>query len=156
MTLTDLAGPAPVRPHLNAHFALLIDGLASVNFSQCTGLGGEVGVEEYAEGGENRFTHRLPARVGFGNLVLKQGAGPGLGLWHWWEEYLTLGVVKPRDGIVTLLAWDGGLVRPVRSWSFVRGWPVKMAGPDLDAQSAAVAVETIEIAHHGLKLVELF
>ena len=156
MTISDLGAALPTRPHLNGHFALAIDGLASVNFSQCTGLGGEVGVEEYAEGGENRFTHRLPVRVGFGNLVLKQGAGPGLGLWDWWGEYLSLGRVKPRDGVVTLLAWDLGAPRPVRSWRFTRGWPVKMSGPDLDAQSAAVAVETIEIAHHGLKLVELF
>lgn len=156
MTVTDLGAAAPIRPHLNAHFALAIDGLTAVSFSQCTGLGGEVGVEEYAEGGENRYTHRLPTRVGFGNLVLKQGAGPGPGLWHWWEEYLTLGRVQPRDGVVTLLAWDAGTVRPVRSWSFSRGWPVKMNGPDLDAMAAAVAIETIEIAHHGLRLVELF
>lgn len=155
MTVLDVGGPAPFRPHLNAHFRLQIDGLDAVSFSQCTGLGGEVGVEEYAEGGENRFTHRFPTRVGFGNLVLKQGAGPGLGLWRWWEEYLTGGAVRPRDGVVSLLAWDGGTVRPVRSWSFARGWPVKMSGPDLDAQSAAVAVETIEIAHHGLRVVEL-
>lgn len=155
MTITEVAGVLPVRPHLNAHFALVIDGLPSVSFSQCTGLGGEVGVEEYAEGGENRFVHRLPLRSTFGNLVLKQGAGPSLGLWHWWEEYRSMGRVRPRDGVVTLLAWDLGAPRPVRSWRFTRGWPVKMSGPDLDAQSAAVAIETIEIAHHGLKLVEL-
>ena len=156
MTVTDLGGALPIHPALNIHFNLAIDGLAAVSFSQCTGLGGEVGVEEYAEGGENRFVHRLPVRVTFGNLVLKQGAGPGLGLWKWWGEYLSLGRVKPRDGVVTLLAWESGASRPVRSWSFTRGWPVKMSGPDLDAQSAAVAVETIEIAHQGLKLVEPF
>lgn len=142
-------------PHLNAHFRLGIDGLGGADFSQCSGLGGEVGVEEYAEGGENRFTHRFPSRVGFGNLVLKQGAGPGLGLWQWWAEYLTEGVVRPRDGQVHLLAWVEGVVTPVRAWAFTRGWPVKMSGPDLDAQSAAVAVETMEIAHHGLRLLEL-
>lgn len=156
MTVTDVAGVLPVRPALNAHFVLVIDGLATVSFSQCTGLGGEVGVEEYAEGGENRYVHRLPVRSTFGNLVLKQGAGPGLGLWHWWEEYRSLGRVQPRDGVVTLLTWDVGAPRPVRSWRFTRGWPVKMSGPDLDAQSAAVAIETMEIAHHGLKLMELF
>jgi len=142
-------------PHINAHFRLDIDGVDTTDLAQCTGLSGEVGVEEYAEGGENRFTHRFPSRAGFGNLVLKQGAGPGLGLWQWWGEYLTDGVVKPRDGQVHLLAWRDGAVVPVRAWAFTRGWPVKMSGPDLDAMSAAIAVETMEIAHHGLRLLEL-
>jgi len=142
-------------PHLGAHFRLEIDGLDDHAFSQCSGLGGEIGVEEYAEGGENRFTHRFPSRAGFGNLVLKQGAGPGLGLWAWWGELLSTGSVKPRDGQVHLLAWRDGELVTVRAWAFTRGWPVKMSGPDLDAQSAAVAVETMEIAHHGLRLVGL-
>ena len=152
MTVTPGIRP---HPHLGAHFRLEIDGLGENDFSQCTGLGGEVGVEEYAEGGENRFTHRLPSRAGFGNLVLKQGAGPGLGLWDWWGEFLAQGVVRPRDGQVHLLAWRDGELQPVRAWAFTRGWPVKMSGPDLDAQSPAVAVETMEIAHHGLRLLGL-
>lgn len=142
-------------PHLNAHFRLVIDGLGSTSFSQCTGLGGEIGVEEYAEGGENRFTHRFPSRVGFGNLVLKQGAGPSLELWRWWEEYLASGTVTPRDGQVHLLSWVGDSLQPVRTWTFARGWPVKMSGSDFDAQTAAPAVETMEIAHRGLRVLDV-
>jgi hypothetical protein len=29
---------------------------------------------------------------------------------------------------------------------------LKLTGPELDAQSSAVAIESIEIAHHGLVL----
>ncbi|BCB91053.1 hypothetical protein Psuf_083660 [Phytohabitans suffuscus] len=119
------------------------------------GLAGEVGVEEYVEGGENRFAHRLPTRGSFPNLVLSQGAGPGLGLWDWWAEYLATGRVAPRDGQVHLLAWVDGALAPARVWEFRRGFPVKMTGPELDAQAPAVAIETLEIAHHGLRLVRL-
>lgn len=142
-------------PHLNAHFRLAIQGLTEVDFSKCSGLAGEVGVEEYVEGGENRFAHRLPTRGSFPNLVLSQGAGPGLGLWDWWTEYLATGRVVPRDGQVHLLAWVEGALVPARAWEFRRGYPVKMTGPELDAQSPAVAIETLEIAHHGLRLVRL-
>ena len=70
------------RPHLSAHFRLAIDGLDDRSTSPSARASvARSGVEEYAEGGENRFTHRFPSRAGFGNLVLKQGAGPGLGLW---------------------------------------------------------------------------
>jgi phage tail-like protein len=51
-----------------------------------------------------------------------------------------------------LMSTVEGALAPVRVWSFTRGWPVKLTGPDLDAQSSAVAVEAVEIAHHGLVL----
>jgi phage tail-like protein len=140
------------RPFLGAHFVLAVDGLASVSFSKCSGLAGEVGVEEYLEGGENRFAHRLPTRGAFPNLVLTQGAGPSTELWTWFFEYLITGRVAPRDGQVTLMSTAEGEMVPVRVWAFRRGWPVKLTGPELDAQSSSVAVESVEIVHHGLHL----
>ena len=141
-----------VLPFTSAHFVLDIDGLASVNFSKCTGLAGEVGVEEYAEGGENRFAHRFPSRASSPNLVLNQGAGPLQELWDWFFEFHTTGLIAPRDGTVVLMSTVEGDLKPVRVWAFTRGWPVKLTGPDLDAQSSAVAIEAVEIAHHGLTL----
>ncbi|MFI7480964.1 phage tail protein [Kocuria sp. M1R5S2] len=141
-----------LQPFTTAHFVLAIDGLASVNFSKCSGLAGEVAVEEYQEGGENRFTHRFPSRASFPNLVLTQGAGPLQELWDWFAEFSVTGLVAPRDGTVVLMSTVEGALVPVRVWAFTRGWPVKLTGPDLDAQASAVAVEAIEIAHHGLVL----
>jgi phage tail-like protein len=140
-------------PHLNAHFRLHIDDLVAVDFSECTGLAAEVTVEEYAEGGENRFTHRMPSRGAVPNLVLKRGTTADTGLWTWYAEYLRVGQVRPRNGQILLLAAVAGTLTPVRVWAFRRGWPVKMTGPDLNAAAPAVAVESIEIAHHGLSLV---
>ena len=37
------------------------------------GLSVEVEAEEYAEGGENRFKHRMPGPVAYSNLTMKQG-----------------------------------------------------------------------------------
>lgn len=149
--MLPLASPA-IMPFTTAHFVLAIDGLASVSFSKCTGLAGEVSVEEYAEGGENRFSHRFPSRASFPNLVLTQGAGPTRELWDWFYEFHLTGLVAPRDGTVTLVSAVDGEPAPVRVWSFTRGWPAKLTGPDLDAQSSAIAIDALEIAHHGLEL----
>lgn len=146
------AASAVVRPFTTASFVLAIDGLAAVSFSKCSGLAGEIGVEEYPEGGENRFAHRLPTRAAFPNLVLSQGAGPLAELWDWFAEFHVAGLLAPRDGTVVLLGNDGGAPAPVRVWSFTRGWPVKITGAELDAQSPGVAIDTLEIAHHGLAL----
>ncbi len=145
----------PQQPFLTAHFVLAIDGLSSVSFTKCAGLAGEVAVEEYAEGGENRFSHRFPSRGSFPNLVLNQGAGPTRELWDWFGEYHLTGLVAPRDGTVSLMSVVDGDLSPVRVWAFTRGWPAKLTGPELDAQASAVAVESIEIAHHGLVLKKL-
>jgi phage tail-like protein len=140
-------------PRLNSSFRIVVDGLPPADFSQCTGLASEVSVEEYQEGGENRFSYRFPSRAQVGNLVLKRGTTSDPSLWLWYAEYVARGRVVPRDGQVLLLsAVDGALV-PVRVWAFRRGWPVKMTGPDLDAMSAGVAIESVEIAHHGITFV---
>jgi phage tail-like protein len=150
-----MANGGLTRPHLSAHFRLAITGLAPASFSACTGLAGEVGVEEYPEGGENRFTHRFPARGSTPNLVLKRGVAASPALWEWYAEYLAVGRVLPRDGQVELLSWIDGEMATARVWWFRRGYPVKIAGPDLDAMSSAVAIESLEIAHHGLGLVPI-
>lgn len=149
--MLPLSSPT-VMPYLTAHFVLAINGLASVNFSKCSGLAGEVSVEEYQEGGENRFAHRFPSRASFPNLVLSQGAGPVQELWDWFYEFHIAGLVLPREGTVVLMSTVEGELAPVRVWAFTRAWPVKLTGPELDAQSSAVAIESIEIAHHGLIL----
>ena len=38
-----------------------------------SGLSVEYDVEEFKEGGENRFTHKLPVRTKYADLVLKRG-----------------------------------------------------------------------------------
>ena len=41
-----------------------------MSFNKCTGLASETSTEDYQEGGENRFTHRLPSRSSFPNRVM--------------------------------------------------------------------------------------
>ena len=154
--LTMLPHTSPMlQPFLSAHFVLTIDGLVSTSFSTCSGLAAEVSVEEYQEGGENRFAHRLPSRVLFPNLVLGRGAGPVDDLWRWFHEFQVTGLVEPRDGTVVLRSRVEGDLVPVRVWSFTQGWPVKLTWSDLDAQSSAVHVTSVEVAHAGLVLKEV-
>lgn len=147
--------PELAAPYLNAHFRLQIDGLAMADFAECAGLESEVSTEEYPEGGENRFAHQFPSRRTSPSLVLKRGSTADVGLWEWYSEYVKLGEVAPRDGQVQLLSSVGGVPVPVRVWAFRRGFPVKVTGPELNAASPAVAIEAVEIVHHGLALVSL-
>ena len=40
----------------------------------------------------------------------------------------------------------------VRTWNLVRPFPVKWVGPDFKASGNEVAIESLEIAHEGIKV----
>jgi phage tail-like protein len=117
-------------------------------FSECSGLEISMDIEEYKEGGNNRTTLRFPTRVKWTNLKLKRGVTIAADLWNWHYGFVQ-GQVKRRDGVVTL---QDEQQNPVKRWSFTRGLPVKWTGPSLNASQNQVAVEELEIAHEGLKL----
>jgi phage tail-like protein len=140
---------------LNLRFRLSVDGKEFGAFSECTGLSLEVATEDYHEGGENQFVHKLPTFGQPPNLVLKRGITSSDELWNWFEEYLKTGTVTPKDGQVELLSTtdpDRHEEKPVRVWAFTRGWPVKWTGPELNALSPGVAFETLELVHRGLRV----
>ena len=102
-------------------------------------------MQEHPEGGQNEFVHRLPGRRKQANLTLKRGI-VGVGLWTWYAESLP-GQISLRSGSIQLLDETGS---PVLTWSFERGFPRKIDGPSLNSAQSSLAIETLEICHHGL------
>ena len=117
-------------------------------FNECSGLEMTLETEDYMEGGVNHVVHKLPTRVKWGKLVLKKGLLTSSALWDWIYGFAEGKVVR-KDGVITLLD-EKGEAHTV--WQFKRGLPVKYGGPSLNAQQNAVAFETIEIEHEGLRL----
>ena len=67
-------GPGtPVDPLAELAFLIEIQGREIGRFAQCTGLGVEYDVLEYAEGGNNEYVHQLRGRVRYPNVVLGRG-----------------------------------------------------------------------------------
>lgn len=126
-----------------------INFVAAGGFSDCSGLEGTLQVEEYPEGGENRFVHKFPTRMTYSNITLKRGIGFSEDLWNWHFDYVN-GKGKRRDGLIFL---QNELHIPVKVWIFRRGLPLKWSGPTLNASQNAVAIESLEIVHEGLELV---
>jgi len=116
-------------------------------FSECAGLGLETEVFEYKEGGVNDYVHKLPTRIKQGNLTFKRGVVDGK-LWQWYLRTRP-GQVQLKSGSIkiTATADDSAM-----TWQIVRAYPRKVQGPDLNAAQSSVAVETLEICHHGLTL----
>jgi len=134
-------------PYLGFRFLVEIQGLIVAGFSEVSGLSAEVEVFPYREGGLNEFQHQLPGPTTFPRLVLKRGLTDFDNLWSWHED-VRRGRITRRNGSIILggESIEHGLWR----WNFVGAYPAKWVGPDLRAETATVAVETLELVHQGL------
>jgi len=119
---------------------------AMAGFSECTGLDLTLAAEEYKEGGNNGGVLKFASRATWSNITLKRGVADSTELWDWHFSFVE-GRGKRRDGVIVLL---DAARRPLQTWYFRRGLPVKYTGPSLNATQNSVAIEAIEIAHEGI------
>lgn len=142
-------------PYLDYRFLVEVDSLIVGGFSKVTGLEASMEPEQYEEGGVNAFTHQLPTRMEYENLVLERGLTDATELWTWFERVTNdpPGATDQRRKAVRIFLQD---TTGAESW----GWecrealPVRWAGPEMDASEGAVAVEALELAHHGLSRIQ--
>ncbi|HET9184004.1 MAG TPA: phage tail protein [Candidatus Angelobacter sp.] len=117
-------------------------------FAEADGLEMELGTVEIKEGGENRFSHRLPDRATHRNLTLKRGVLPANSeLAQWCKSTLESDFgqrLKTRNIDVSLLDKKGN---PLLVWSFTAAWPVKWNVAGLDATKNELALETLEFCY---------
>lgn len=146
--LSIAAGLLDLRldPYQTCNFVVEIEGILVGGFSECTGLQVESEAHEYREGGQNEFVHRFAGPTRYPPLVLKHGLTPIDGLWAWHQD-VAEGTIERRNGTIYLL---NQRQFPVVWWDFKEAIPLKWTGPDLRAESAAVAVESVELVHRGL------
>lgn len=139
-------------PPFTGKFVFSVDGVEIGAFTEVSGLSVEVDVEEIAEGGQNQFVHKLPGRMKWPNIVLKCGVTQADPLFAWFATSSGDGFsgagnrLARKNGEVAVLDATGGTVR---RWQFSAAYPVRWSGPTLAASSTDLAVEELEIAHHG-------
>jgi phage tail-like protein len=140
---------ARVDPYKDYRFQVEIDGIADSRFLECSGLGSEVAVIEYREGGEPTAVRKLPGRASFSDITLKRGITESKDLYEWHKAVLQ-GQVQRRNGSIRLLDDEGAEV--VR-WVFRDAWPRKWEGPNLNAMGNEVAIETFVLTCESLERV---
>lgn len=137
-----------------ASFLVEVDGVEIGRFMEVTGLEVEVGVESIDEGGENGYSHKLPGRMSWPNLVLKRGITQNDNLLDWLnkssgEGFTGQGNKLERSSAAVTLMGPGG--KRLRAWNFDGAFPIKWKGPSFATDSTEMAVEELEIAHHGFR-----
>jgi len=134
-------------PGLSVYFAVKIDDNELGTFNSCEGLGCEVVIEQREEGGNNAFVWQLPTRLKYSNVKFTRPLGPDTAKIAKWFASMT-GGVKRCTAIIQVMSNPDTVVA---TWELNGVVPVRWSGPSLNFDSPKVAIETIEIAHHGFR-----
>lgn len=127
-------------------FAVSIDSSELGTFNSCEGLGIEMVMEQREEGGNNAMVWQLPTRIKFSNVKFSRPIGNDTGKLTDWFASMINGV-KPQTAVIQAMTGD---LRVVAEWSLIGVVPVRWTGPSLNFDSPKAAMETLEIAHHGI------
>jgi phage tail-like protein len=142
-----MPGSQRTDPYAGFRFLVEVEGLVVGGFSEVTGLEAEIETEEYREGGVNDYVHNLPKGTKYPAVVLKRGVADSDTLWKWHN--------KTRDGQIEfhtvhlILLDDQGNHK--WDWRFNNACPVKWSVADFKADSSAVAIESLELSHKGIR-----
>ncbi len=141
-------------PPVSFHFKVEFNGISAkekdVEFQSVSGLSVDIETQEFAEGGENRFKHKLPTRTTFQNLVLKRGLVTDSELIKWCRKAIESFEFVPVDLTVKLLDENH---QPLITWNVVHAYPVKWETEEFHADESKISIETIELAYNYFTLV---
>ncbi len=142
-----MPGSIDIQAHPVCRFYVAIDGIAQAVFAEVSGLNIEIAVEDIEEGGNNDFVHRRPGRCKVSNLTLKRGITTSNEFLKWSLEVAS-GKLTQRNLSVILYNSDGS---EFMRWDYINAYPIKWSGPQFKSDDKMNAIETVELAHEGLK-----
>lgn len=125
--------------------AMAPGGVIAAGFSECSGLQADTETVEYREGGLTDHVHRFRGQTRFPSIVLRRGLATDTGLWDWYAAVMA-GFVSRRNASISLMDAGGNVAL---RWNVAGAYPVKWTGPDLKAESGALAIEGLELVHTG-------
>ena len=122
-----------------------------ISFQEVSGLDSEIQPIEYRHGNSPIFAPiKMPGLKKISNVTLKKGIFPKDNDFYKWYDAIKMNTIKRETVTISLLDETG---KPTMVWTLTNAWPTKITGTDMKADGNDVAVETLEIAHEGLTIV---
>jgi len=140
----------------NFKYEVEINGFVRAGFSKVTGLNETTEVVEYREGGENETPRKLPGQTTYDNIVLERGMSNDSDFINWRKQIFDVDQAEGNQGndefrkTVTIYLKNKAGTR-VKKWVVKKAWPAEKGNPDLDAMANDPAIETLTLAHEGIK-----
>jgi len=126
-------------------------GGADIGFTEVSGLEVSTEVIEYREGSSKNYSKiKMPGMIKHNNITMKRGTFKGNNEFFDWWNTIALNTVERRDITISLLNEKH---EPVVVWRLMNAFAVKVQSTDLKADGNEVAIESMEIAHEGLTII---
>lgn len=139
-------------PLLGYRFKLDVQGKVTGFFTEISGVGSETETIEHKVVDPNThqdIIQKVPGRLKWGDITLKRGITKDMDIWDWRGEVEEGDMNAARkNGSITMYNLKGA---EAARWNFVNGWPQKVTGPNLKADSNEYGVEELVIVHEGIK-----
>lgn len=131
-----------------------------IGFTEVSGLDFETEVIEYREGNSKRYNKtKQPGMTKFANITLKRGTFEGdydfFKNWrdtYYFQEGNKTGSKYRRTVTIKLLNENH---EAMVTWRVLNAWPSKVQSTDLKADANEVAIETMELVHEGLEIMNV-
>jgi len=136
-------------PYQNFRFLVEIDGITQAGFREVIIPDSAQDPIEYREGNESITVRKLPGLIKYGNVILKWGITDSLDLYNWRKDVEDGKIKDARKNMAVVVLDDEA--NSVTRWEFSQAWPTRYDAPDLNAVGNEIAIETLEIAHEGMK-----
>lgn len=134
-------------PYRAGNFKLDMQGIEG-HFVSCKGLGLEMEVLTFREGGQD--VKYLPGSVSYHPVTLSYGVTPAAKeLWKWMEE-----VMKDQDArknVSVLVLQNDGRTEAMR-WNLDGAWPCELKIGPFDVENSGVYIESLTLAYSRLTL----
>jgi phage tail-like protein len=158
-SLGSMKPAGPIKPGYGMAYKFLVtvDGLKGESlghWSSCKGLKMEFNPVAVKFGGDFRSTGWLPGPVTYAKVTLQRAVEPeaskAVQAWlkQMTRDWVDPGVAAKDAGVVTIKLFSPNN-EPVLTWHLVNARPSSWTGPDLDATSGKIALETLELVHEG-------
>ena len=143
-------------PYRNFKFEVEVAGFTRAGFSMVEGLNQSIEIVEYREGGENETPRKMPGQSTYENLSLARGMSDDSDFLDWIQQLFNLdnteGIQDAGDYRKTITIYlKNKSGERVKKWVAYRAWPAEKQNSSLDAQGNDVMIETLILAHEGLK-----
>ena len=135
----------PVGFHFLVVFELFPQTPQDFRFQEVSGLDVELEMEPIKEGGQNRFTHRLPVRNRYTDITLKRGLFIGSGITLWCKNAIENFVFVPTNVLISLLTSEH---LPLQSWYVINAIPKKIQVSNFNVQENSVVVESLVLSYN--------
>ncbi len=131
------------------NFVLEIDGAVLGRFAKVDGLGAEIEVLEFREGGEGGTIRKIPGRTTYGDIVLKRGYTANNDLWNWIQEIID-GDFVTKNGSIRIISKRGRAT--VANFAILNAWPSKYRLGTGKAHGKRIAIEELTLTVERIEL----